>query len=213
MALHKLPFKKLVGIYLIAVSVLALVFFLGVAINSSNQNKAENAKIKDSISKVKRLTILDNMDNYLEATEKFKTNRERGSVGKADSAIVSEAISKIKSQRDDNKGEVQVSGENFKPVKSILDINGEWLLDGGSDVIFFDSYNRVIKWNSGPEMKMDFIDATNRPDYPKKEFYVYGTIGSTKIFRTRILINKNKKKIYLDRVDGGVSNYYYRVSN
>lgn len=213
MALHKLPFKKLVGIYLIAVSVLALVFFLGVAINSSNQNKAENAKIKDSIAKVKRLTILDNMDNYLEATEKFKTNRERGSVGKADSAIVSEAISKIKSQRDDNKGEVQVSGENFKPVKSILDINGEWLLDGGGDVIFFDSYNRVIKWNSGPEMKMDFKRAEVNKYYPNEEFYIYGTIGTTKALRTRVTINESKDMIYLDRVDGGVSNYYYKVSN
>lgn len=101
--------------------------------------------------------------------------------------------------------------QEYKAIQTITDINGKWSY--GDDVILFDSFRRVIQFNSGAEMKMDFLDATNKPDYPNEEFYVYGTIGNTKIFRSRVLINQSKDAIYLDRVDGDTSHYYKRISN
>jgi len=103
----------------------------------------------------------------------------------------------------DNKKEV------YKSIQTITDVNGKWTY--GDDVLLFDSYKRVIQFNSGPEMRIDFLDATNKPDYPNQEFYVYGTIGTTKVFRTRVLINEDKSVIFLDRVDGNTPHYYKKV--
>jgi hypothetical protein len=104
--------------------------------------------------------------------------------------------------------------EEYQTIQSITDIDGTWSY--GNDTIFFDSKKMIVQWNrellgGGPEMKMDYIDSTDRPDYPHQEFYVYGTIGTTKIFRTRVLINDSRNSIYLDRVDGGTPHYYNKV--
>jgi len=105
--------------------------------------------------------------------------------------------------------------DEYKTIQSITDINGTWRY--GEDTIYFDSKKMIVQWNrgkggtEGPEMKMDYIDSTDRPDYPYQEFYVYGTIGTTKIFRTRVLINESRNSIYLDRVDGNTPHYYKKV--
>jgi hypothetical protein len=120
-----------------------------------------------------------------------------------------EIVERESGKKEDVKDKKSKPQEKYTAISTITDINGKWKY--GDDVILFDSYRRVVQFNSGPEMKMDFIDATNKPDYPNQEFYVYGTIGTTKVFRTRVLINEDKSVIYLDRVDGNTPHYYKKV--
>jgi hypothetical protein len=120
-----------------------------------------------------------------------------------------EIVERESGKKEEIKDKESKPQEKYTAISTITDINGKWKY--GDDIILFDSYRRVVQFNSGPEMKMDFIDATNKPDYPNQEFYVYGTIGTTKIFRTRVLINQSKNTIYLDRVDGNTPHYYRKV--
>lgn len=96
--------------------------------------------------------------------------------------------------------------DGYVPVEALSDLNGNWKY--GNDILKIDTKKNSIQFNDG--MKM-FLDHATLPAY--KSFYIYGRIGNIDgraIFRSRVRLSPDRKKIHLDRVDGGASNIFIK---
>lgn len=95
---------------------------------------------------------------------------------------------------------------SFMPVNSISEINGNWKYS--DDLLKIDVSNKTIQFNDGMKMNLEYSSES-------EGFFIYGRIGNSTrrlILRGIVKISPDKQKIYLDRIDGGISNTYNKVS-
>ena len=101
--------------------------------------------------------------------------------------------------------------KGYLPVKYLDELDGNWVVN--NDVLKIDTVEMTIQFNDGMIMDLDY---NTLPEY--NHFYIYGRIPTINlneigrlIFRSRVRLSPDKKKIHLDRVDGGVSNIYLKM--
>lgn len=98
----------------------------------------------------------------------------------------------------------------FGPINDINSLNGWWTY--GDDLLKIDIDNKVIKWNDGPNMRLGYLDTRDNESYDVKAFFLMAYIGQgTTALRAIVTINETEDEIYLERMDGGVSNRYKKL--
>jgi len=98
----------------------------------------------------------------------------------------------------------------FKPINNINALNGWWTY--GDDILKIDIENRIIKWNDGPDLRLGYLDTRNNDRYEVKGFFLLAYIGTgTNVLRAIVTINADENEIYLERMDGGISNRYKKL--
>ena len=107
--------------------------------------------------------------------------------------------SKIESIENSNKQ--SDTNDNFKSLNTINDLDGSW--KHNDDVLYIDIKKLTIKFNDGLEMKLKYGNVVD-------DFYIYGEVGKSSILKAKAFISTDKEEIYLERLDGGVSNSYKR---
>lgn len=120
----------------------------------------------------------------------------------------------LSKERKINHSEFGNKPDGFITIKKLSDIDGIWT--NKFDKLRISSSKKYAEWNSsGAKMKLDYIDSKKMYPNDKNlphQTYIFGSIGNSKVLRTRVYINLKGDEIYLDRIDGGISNFYKKAN-